>query len=440
VNVEYLTLGETELRIERRQLADTDRLTADLEAEIDALASDMQSDGPGPHQERARELLDRASALPDPRAAEPDALEAIRAARPNGPRQLDTGVEADEESLAGAWAGRLAGILLGKPVETWTRDEIRRFLDATDQSLDGYLKADVPGSDGFALEETGGWIDRSDGMVRDDDVDFPVAALLTLRRAGLDFESADLAETWIRQLPAGKLHTAEILAYRNLLCDVDPPKSATYRNPYRELIGGQIRGDCYGWVCPGNPERAAELAYRDARISHVRNGIYGAMWVAAMLAAVPATETVREAIDIGLTEVPADSRFSAAVETVLAWKDEGLEYETAIDHIHDRWDDSDYYECYHVLPNAQIVAAVLAWTPPSELGTGLSRAVGAGFDTDCNGATVGSVAGLRVGRSALPDSWIDPLQGHARTALAEHPAPSIEWLASETAAIARRSD
>lgn len=36
-------------------------------------------------------------------------------------------------------------------------------------------------------------------------------------------------------------------------------------------------------------------------------------------------------------------------------------------------------------------------------------ALAAGFDTDCNCATAGSVLGMLLGAKALPQSWIAPL-------------------------------
>lgn len=443
MHLDYLTLDAEALAVERRQLADTGRLTADVAAEFDTLTAELAAANTpdAALQDRARSLLDRCAALPESTDDEPNALDAIRAARPDGPRSLAVADDSPDrrDRLAGAWAGRVAGCLLGKPVETWTRATIREFLDATGQSLDGYLRADVAGSEGFDLDATGGWRDRVDGTVRDDDIDFTVAALETLRRVGPGFGSDDLARTWLTQLPACALHTAERVAYRNLLDGVDPPETATRRNPYRELIGAQIRGDCYGYVAPGAPERAAALAYYDARTSHVRNGLYGAMWVAATLSAVPATGTVREAVEVGLTEVPADARFTAAVDQVLSWRDAGLGFETVIDRIHAAWDDGDFYEGYHVLPNAQVVTAVLVCGEADrDVSRALARAVRAGFDTDCNAATVGSVLGCAVGRDGIDAVWTDPLGDRIRTGLSDRPSPSVDWLVAETATLAAR--
>ena len=69
---------------------------------------------------------------PDPEYPfdEPSGLEAIRAARP-GNRPGPFPVTGDlRNRILGAWLGRCAGCLLGKPVELLTRDEIIVYLKA----------------------------------------------------------------------------------------------------------------------------------------------------------------------------------------------------------------------------------------------------------------------------------------------------------------------
>ena len=56
---------------------------------------------------------------------------------------------------------------------------------------------------------------------------------------------------------------------------------------------------------PGMPETAAELAYRDAAVSHVKNGIYGEMFIAALISAAFITNELDELIQVGTGADPA---------------------------------------------------------------------------------------------------------------------------------------
>ena len=120
--------------------------------------------------------------------------------------------------------------------------------------------------------------------------------LSVLEKYGISFNWHNIAETWDEILPYNMICTAEtqaILNYhikksREYLGD-EPTITAEYtrstNNPYREWIGAQIRADFWGWIAAGNPELAAELAWRDASWTHTANGIYGEMFIAAIEAA-----------------------------------------------------------------------------------------------------------------------------------------------------------
>src|SRR5690606_8263303 len=101
--------------------------------------------------------------------------------------------------------------------------------------------------------------------------------------------------------------------YRNLANGLKPPLTATYNNPYQEWIGALIRADIHGWTNPDAPRRAAHLARHDAVLSHTGNGVYGAQWAAALIAAAFTAPTVRAAVDTALTVIPAGSRLARTV-------------------------------------------------------------------------------------------------------------------------------
>jgi len=385
------------------------------------------------------EALDELSPAPDCPYVEPSTLDSIRAARPEGVRRME--MPRDEGTLLdriyGAWLGRCAGCSLGKPVEGWRRDRIERYLQLAEAyPLADYFPVIEPFPEGLALhdnykETAKGYIDY---MARDDDIDYTILGLDYLERFGLGLTADDVADTWISRLPFHMVYTAERAAYRNLVNDVRPPDSARYRNPYREWVGAQIRADAFGYVCPGWPEKAAEYGFRDAAVSHVKNGIYGEMWVAAMLAAALVSEDLSTVLATGLAEIPARSRLAEAVLDTLAAHEQYLTWEEAWDSLMVKY---GHYHGVHTINNAVIVLLGLLYGD-MDLGRTISIAVMGGFDTDCNGATAGSILGALLGASALPKEWVEPLGDRVTSYVIGYFDNPISELARRTLAVAKQ--
>jgi ADP-ribosylglycohydrolase len=180
----------------------------------------------------------------------------------------------------------------------------------------------------------------------------------------------------------------------------------TWLNPYREWIGSQIRADGLAYGAAGNPELAAELAWRDASFSHVKNGIYGEMFAAAMIAAAFGEKDNERIVEIGLSEIPANCRLAADVRKAVEIAHNAKDQLNLVEQI---WEAFKHYHCVYTNNNAALVAATLIFAKDNfELA--ITTAVLGGWDTDCNGATVGSIMGARLGAASLPLHWSEPLQ------------------------------
>ena len=233
-------------------------------------------------------------------------------------------------------------------------------------------------------------------------------------------------------LPFLQTYTAERVTLRNLIHGMTPPATARYRNPYREWIGAQIRADAYGWVNPGAPRAAAQLAIADATLSHTANGIYGEMWSAALVAAAFTAADAREAITVSMQHIPPQSRLAEALNDVLSWHSAGLSWSDALDNIDKSY---GHYSWVHTINNAAAVAAGLLWAD-GDFSAAIGLTVQAGMDTDSNGATAGSVAGVLAGAAAIPRNWVDPLEDRVSTAVFGYDNVTISSLAERTVALA----
>ncbi|MFF6792348.1 ADP-ribosylglycohydrolase family protein [Streptomyces filamentosus] len=388
----------------------------------------------------AEELLDALAALPRPRADdEPTELDAIVAACPDWPAPAP-GAGADpalRDRLHAAWLGRAAGCLLGKPVEKLPLAAIRALARAAGNwPLDDWFTARGVPPELLAAHP---WNRRSaatslaetiDGMPEDDDLNYPLLGLLLLRRHGRSFTTADVARLWLDELPAGRAFTAERIAYRNLLDGVEPPSTAVRRNPFREWIGAQIRADVHGWTRPGDPAGAAAQAHRDAVLSHTGNGVYGALFVAATVAAAAGGRAdVHGALAAGLSVVPPRSRLAEAVRYGIATARAVPDLDTVVDRLHARYGG---YHWVHAVPNAALLAAALTHAD-GDFTRSICAAVSGGWDTDSNGATAGSVAGLLAGHpDRLPDRWTSPLKNRLATSVPSFDGTGFDALADLT--------
>ncbi len=343
-----------------------------------------------------------------------------------------------EERIHGAWMGRICGCLLGKTVEGMRTDELIPLLEQSDNyPMHRYIRStDVTAymreNYGFFKGRKENWFaDQISFMPFDDDMNYVVMAQKLIEKYGRDFTPYDVSQEWLRLQPMTSYFTAEAVAYRNFSMGLQPPDSAVYQNPFRELIGAQIRGDYFGYINPGNPEAAAELAWRDASISHVKNGIYGEMFVAAMLAVAAVKEDVHEIIRGGMAQIPATCRLYEHLERVLEWYEGGVGEKECFHRIHEEWDEYTLYGWCHTVSNAMIVTASLLYGG-GDFGKSICLAVQTGFDTDCNGATVGSVLGMRGGIQSIPEEWTQPVHGTLQTTIFGMDMAAVKDLAERT--------
>ncbi|WP_446041857.1 ADP-ribosylglycohydrolase family protein [Streptomyces sp. SID1121] len=363
--------------------------------------------------------------------------------------------------LHAAWLGRAVGCLLGKPVEKLPLAGIRALAAAAGNwPLRSWFTAKgVPAE----LTDAYPWNRRSaptslaeniDGMPEDDDLNYPLLNLLLLQRHGREFTTGQVARLWLDELPAGRTFTAERVAYGNLLHGIEPPHTAVHRNPFREWIGAAIRADVHGWTNPGDPVAAAEQAYRDAVLTHTGNGVYGAMFVAATVASAAGQgqgqqgqqghgqgqgqgqkhrtgADVHACLRAGLSVVPPRSRLADAVRLGIAVAGEHAhtDFEPVVDLLHSAL---GHYHWVHVVPNTALLAAALTHADGDFTGS-ICRAVSGGWDTDSNGATAGSVAGLLAGHpDRLPERWTGPLKNRLATSVGGFDGIGFDTLAELT--------
>ena len=376
---------------------------------------------------------------------EPSELKKILRKRPKFPiDKIEFSISEDQlyDKVYGAWLGRCAGCALGKPIEGWGKESIEKYLkNAGAYPLDYYVPSVSKNEKGDQIKASCPQSTRENikFMEVDDDINYTVAGLVIAEQSGLNFTTQDIGNFWLSSLPYKDVCTAERQAYLNLANVLPIEEVPVFHNPYREWIGAQIRADFWGYMSPGKPKQAAELAFRDAALSHVKNGIYGEMFVAAMIAAAFAENDIKKIIQVAASQIPKTSRLYEAIQDCLEWS-KLLNWQQAFETMMSKY---GRYHQVHTINNACIVLIGLLFSE-NDLEKAITIAVMCGLDTDCNGATAGSIMGAILGAKALPEKWIKPLNDTLSSTIVSSSDSffrvKISELAQRTVGIIKRSN
>ncbi len=148
--------------------------------------------------------------------------------------------------------------------------------------------------------------------VPNDDVDLQLVWLSAVEHEGKNLDSHILAQYWenyvssvISEYGTGK---------NNYAMGITPPLCGHLRNENRESNGAWIRTEIWACLCAGNPALAANYAYYDACVDHSGEGIYAAVFTAAVQAAAFFKSDVTELVKIGLSYLPEKCAVRGAVE------------------------------------------------------------------------------------------------------------------------------
>jgi len=373
-------------------------------------------------------FADRLSDLPmraDWRYVEPTELDAIwEECEPNRPIGPIGSLDPEETSarVRAAFLGRVCGCMLGKPFEIdVTLNGIRQALE----SVGEWPLNDYPTEKAIhALPiQQGQWRElareRIDHVAVDDDINYTILAMLVLESHGRDFTHRDMLTQWLFNLPIaatfGPERTILLKAGMETLADSDDDiaRWSSVFNPGEELCGALIRADAYGYAAPGNPAVAAELAHRDATLTHKRTGVYGAMFVAAAIASAFVVRDRMEIFQTALSFVPSRSRFHEAVVFAINAVEQSSDWLEAYQRINEEY--GRYGFCHNFQEIGTVINSVLF---ADDVGHGICIQVSQGNDTDSFGATAGSILGAYFGDGHLEERWVEPFRDNIQTALA----------------------
>ena len=350
---------------------------------------------------------------------EPNSFEEIMREAVKAPEMKPLSDEEYKKRLYGAFFGRCAAVILGKPLEMGlTKSFIKEYLESVGEyPLNDFVS---PRSEklNFTLREDCVYSTKDNVKFAqsDDDINYTLLGLLLVEKHGLDIEPWMIGNNWANNIPFYWCWCASRVAYYHLVNGTLPVEKIPYTlNPWRECIDGQIRTDIWGYIFPAKHYEACKYSHLDTSYSLTKNGIYGGMFVAGALAcALSENPTVDRIIDAGLASIPKKSRLYEAIDNVRNWYRETEDWQATADKLLEEYKE---IPCEGTINNMAVVALGII-AGGLDYTKSITVATMCGLDTDCNAGTVGSIVGAAVGIDGIEKRWYEPLNDTIKSVVA----------------------
>lgn len=242
-----------------------------------------------------------------------------------------------------------------------------------------------------------------EGGIPNDDLEMQLVWLKAFEDHGPGLNAHHLAEYWLNHI--GYNWDEYGWARMNLRLGLLPPVSGNYNNWFVDCMGCPIRSEIFACLAPGLPRLAVQYAYQDAIVDHAGGeSVYGEMFNTAIEASAFLVSDLNELLDIGRSYVADGSKTALAIDAARAAHAAGLDWKAARKKVLQA---TPHYNSQYSPINMGFQTIGLLYG--KDFADSLCIAVNCGYDTDCTGATVGSILGIIHGQGKLPPKWTQPL-------------------------------
>jgi ADP-ribosylglycohydrolase len=250
-----------------------------------------------------------------------------------------------------------------------------------------------------------------------DDTEFALLAADILLKSNGSPSREDVTEAWrTHVLVEDELKrggASELDAAANIRRGLLPPDSGRF-HVFSASDGAAMRAAPAGIVAVGDPDRAAQLAERDAEISHYNDGIWGAQAVAAAVSVAIAGGSVTDVFEEGVSRAPEGSWLSHNFNQARSILNKsGHDLHAVWMELHQALR-SEYKSS---VPEAVVSAFVVYLLTDGNFRNCIVYASNFGRDSDTIGAIAGALAGASGGLSSIPKEWVERVRHPSGTCL-----------------------